>query len=210
MQGSQNVQPKRRGNGHPLESHEADLQAFVRLSLEGKKHSVEMFEIESRLSPQFRGIAGAIFRNARVVSTHCDPDDAVQHFWERWNAIGAVRYGHYRPLFPVIYKMLCHGCITMVRSSRQGHLRVPDFELADPRDDGRRDIESGEILDSCLARLDPKRRMAVERRHKEGLSAKEAGKIAGATPGQITRWAYEGRTQIREDLRRQGLHRRNF
>jgi RNA polymerase sigma factor (sigma-70 family) len=196
----------RQGKGHPLAEHESDLQDFFRLSTKGRQHSSEMVMVVGRLTPRLTAIARTIFRNAGVPISRCDPDDAVQDLYGLLTAKAIANYGHFNPLHPVVYKIHRHRCISMLRSSRHGQVHNSEVDLADTRWNPHRVVELAEFLKTSLDRMSRNQKQAVTLRHVEGMSARQAAKVAGARPRQVNRWAYEGRNLMKQDLRRQGLH----
>jgi DNA-directed RNA polymerase specialized sigma24 family protein len=130
----------------------------------------------------------------------------VQDLYGLLTAKAIANYGHFNPLHPVVYKIHRHRCISMLRSSRHGQVHNSEVDLADTRWNPHRVVELAEFLKTSLNHMSRNQKQAVALRHIEGMSARQAAEVTGAMPGQINRWAFEGRNLMKEDLRRQRLH----
>jgi RNA polymerase sigma factor (sigma-70 family) len=138
-----------------------------------------------------------------------DAEDAVQETLAKVLMKGK-RYSHYEPFAPLPLKVLARECVSIIRAKRHGLVRNAEIDVADPRCNPHRSVEVTEFLKTSLDRVSRNQKQAVTLRHIVGMSAREAGRVAGATPAQINRWAFEGRTKIKEALRRRGLRRTDF
>jgi RNA polymerase sigma factor (sigma-70 family) len=111
-----------------------------------------------------------------------------------------------RPLSPYVRRITVNVCRDRARKRRRRSIEVPTAEVP-AVSGGEPSVERivagrhlGESIQGCMEELTRTERTAFVLRHVEGLSAVEAARCMGCSPGTVRGYAHRARGRIRERL----------
>ena len=111
-----------------------------------------------------------------------------------------------RPLSPYVRRITVNVCRDRARQRRRRAVEVATAEVpavAGPEPSVERIVAGrhlGESIQGCMEELSPTERTAFVLRHVEGLTAVEAARCMGCSPGTVRGYAHRARGHIRERL----------